>query len=175
MSSYFNLILDTTSPVITLKCPSRTIPNNVVEIMITSNEELDVYQEIYIIDSKGERKDLIFALIDEYTFLGYIDFQMYPIGMCQMYIRLRDKVFNPSNIIEHQIYVGYISQSDNYDAHVNAIEVDKPVECEDGKIITSHLENKQVVQATEVLKETKVSEREIKVGVIEYGTNWRYS
>jgi hypothetical protein len=108
MASYFNLFLDTASPQLTISMPTRSIPENVIEINIKSNEKLDLYQEIYIIDSEDNRHDYIFSLIDDYNLFGYVDLQNYPFGIATLYVRVKDEVFNISELYSKNLNVGYI-------------------------------------------------------------------
>lgn len=98
MSSFFELELDTTAPEVTVYSPNYTLPNIETEIIIESNETVDEWQDVYIMDSKGTRHDLIFLKSGENQYTGKIYFSDYPLGIARIYAQLRDEVFNLSNI-----------------------------------------------------------------------------
>lgn len=102
MASYFYLELDTTSPFIEILAPSYATPQTYVEITIESNELLDTYQEVYVIDSKGQRHNI--TLEYKYnSFQGVVLFNSVPFGMISIYARVKDNVGNPSNIAQKNI------------------------------------------------------------------------
>jgi hypothetical protein len=125
MSNSFLLELDTTPPQINIICPPRTIPNNTLEIQIQSNENLGDWQEIFIIDNNNVKHDLILSKINSKTYLGYIDFSEYPIGLAKIHAILKDEVNNASDIAIHNLYIGYLQNKvDCYImAHERAINI----------------------------------------------------
>lgn len=96
MSNFFMLELDTTGPQIDIYMPTYTLSYIETEIRIQSNENLALYQDIYIIDSKNERRKYIFEHCGDYL-LGKITFNEYPSGIVTIYARLKDDVYNFSN------------------------------------------------------------------------------
>jgi hypothetical protein len=80
----------------------------VIEIEISANEELADWQEIYVKDSQGERHDYIFSKVDDCTYFGYVDLRVYPFGIATIYARMKDEVFNLSELASVAIYIGYI-------------------------------------------------------------------
>ena len=104
MSNYFILNLDTTGPNIKINAPNYTAVGLKEEIIIKSNEYLDNYQDIYIIDNQGIKRKLILDYHGSY-FKGVVDFLNYPVGISKIYAQLRDVVLNESNIAIHNIDV----------------------------------------------------------------------
>lgn len=96
MSSFFTLWLDTTPPQLEVVMPSYTLPQIYTQIDIYSNEILSSYQEIYLIDSNGDRFDYTFANYGD-RLQGTVRFNNVAIGMATMYIRLKDEVGNISD------------------------------------------------------------------------------
>ena len=92
MPSFFLLELDTTAPTISIALPTWTT-RTTVPVIITSNEELDNFQEIYMIDSEGNRTDATFLYLGT-SFEGIIDFSGAASGRATIYARLRDTVRN---------------------------------------------------------------------------------
>lgn len=100
MSSYIVLELDTTPPEIDVYCPSYTTTDLSNEITIVSNNDiLAESQEIYVIDSNGERHDYTFQRERDNEFVGIVKFALFPIGMATIYVRMVDDVGNVSNLI----------------------------------------------------------------------------
>jgi len=92
MPSFFLLELDTTAPTISIALPTWTT-RTTVPVIITSNEELDNFQEIYMIDSEGNRTDATFLYLGT-SFEGIIDFSGAASGRATIYASLRDTVRN---------------------------------------------------------------------------------
>jgi hypothetical protein len=97
-NSYFTLELDTTRPKIEVYAPSYVTRYSPVEVRVVANEKLDTYQETYVIDSLGKRHDLTF-LFNETEFVGEISFDGYPFGITQLFVKVRDEVFNESDLM----------------------------------------------------------------------------
>lgn len=104
MANYVVLELDTTPPDLEIIAPQYTSPNIATEIIIESNEELSNYQEIYFIDSRGDRSDYIF-LYDTDRYVGIIQFNQVATGIGTLYVRLKDEVYNISAIYSKAIEV----------------------------------------------------------------------
>lgn len=104
MSSFFYLELDTSSPNIEIYAPSYTTQDSKTMITIESNEPLSDFQEIYIIDSLGDRHDLTF-LHDGNKFTGDMYLTNYPLGISTIYARLQDDVGNMSDVVSKPINV----------------------------------------------------------------------
>jgi len=92
MPSFFLLELDTTAPTISIALPTWTT-RTTVPVIITSNEELDNFQDIYMVDSQGNRFDSTFLYLDD-SFEGIVDFSSAASGRATIYARLRDTVRN---------------------------------------------------------------------------------
>lgn len=125
MTSYFTLTLDTTPPNIEIYAPSfsNKVSNNTITVV--SNEPLSSYQDIYIIDSKGNRHDEIFSFDGDRTFTGNITFDNYPIGMVMIYAQLKDVVDNPSNIATANLTVITTDDSLMLDLTMSEVQRDK--------------------------------------------------
>lgn len=104
MSSFFAIQLDTTPPQIEIISPSYTTQYSLIEIRIQSNEPLEQSQEIYIIDSIGNRHDLTF-LYQTTEYVGYVSFNNYPVGIGTIYARLTDEVGNVSELTSKTINI----------------------------------------------------------------------
>ena len=92
MPSFFLLELDTTAPTISIALPTWTT-RTTVPVIITSNEGLDNFQDIYMVDSEGNRFDSTFLYLDD-SFEGIVDFSSAASGRATIYARLRDTVRN---------------------------------------------------------------------------------
>jgi len=92
MPSFFLLELDTTAPTISIALPTWTT-RTTVPVIITSNEELDNFQDIYMVDSQGNRFDSTFLYLND-SFEGIVDFSSAASGRATIYARLRDTVRN---------------------------------------------------------------------------------
>lgn len=109
MASFIEVHLDTTAPTIQIYAPSYTTKEAINRIIIESNEKLDNYQEIYVIDSRGERYNYNFFHESDNIFIGQIQF-MNLIGIVTIYARMKDEVGNLSNLVSKSIEVKeYIS------------------------------------------------------------------
>jgi len=92
MPSFFLLELDTTAPTISIALPTWTT-RTTVPVIITSNEDLDNFQDIYMVDSEGNRFDSTFLYLND-SFEGIVDFSSAASGRATIYARLRDTVRN---------------------------------------------------------------------------------
>lgn len=98
MSSFFNLRLDTTPPSTQLNLPSY-VGDNETYIELVATEELDDFHEILIRDSGGQEKSLTFTVEGD-TISGILDVTgLFP-GMTTIYIRLYDRAWNKSELIQ---------------------------------------------------------------------------
>lgn len=105
MSSFVIIELDTTPPQIEVYAPRYTTDAITNEITIESNEPLASYQEIYIIDSNGDKYDYTFEQKDEDTFVGIIRFNNIAMGIATIYVRMKDGVDNFSNVVSKAIEI----------------------------------------------------------------------
>lgn len=105
MAGYFTLGFDTTGPHIEIYAPKYTdrVSNNYIRIV--SDEKLSSFQNIYVIDSKGVKHDVIFSFDGNNTLLGNIVFNDYPIGVTTIFAQLKDDVDNMSNLATAHISV----------------------------------------------------------------------
>ncbi len=102
--SYFILNLDTTPPVIEISCPDYTTKREPLPIVILSNEDLDLWHDVFIIDSEGVRHDITLTHDGDRLF-GSISFNAIASGVCTIFARARDEVFNVSNIDQKAVLV----------------------------------------------------------------------
>lgn len=98
MSSYLFVELDTTKPEISIYAPRYTTEDITNVITIESNEELSEYQDIYIIDSVGERHDYTFEKESGNQYVGRVRFNTLPLGIATIHARLKDEVGNISDL-----------------------------------------------------------------------------
>lgn len=98
MTSYVLIELDTTPPDINIYVPSYTTNDLTNEIIIESNESLSNYQEVYVIDSNGDKHDYVFEKVSDKQFLGIVKFANFPMGTSTIYARMKDEVDNLSEI-----------------------------------------------------------------------------
>lgn len=104
MASFFRLELDTKAPLVEIYAPTYTVRGINNHIEVVANEEISLYQEIYVLDSLGFKHDLIFShSIDR--FLGIINFENYPLGSATIYAKVKDTVSNESEIIQKKIEI----------------------------------------------------------------------
>lgn len=113
--NYILLELDTTPPILEIYAPNYTTRSALTPITIQSNELLSSYQEVYIVDSEGERRDLTFAH-EGSALVGSLYLNGYSVGIATLYVRLKDEVDNISalysfsfNIIESEILTSEMS------------------------------------------------------------------
>jgi hypothetical protein len=107
--SWINVTLDTSPPIISIHAPSIIISKSLEYISIEANENLDVRQEIYIVDSLSKKHDYTFALEpDKKTLFNTIDFQNYPNGIATFFVVAYDEVWNKSMLYRKSINIGNV-------------------------------------------------------------------
>lgn len=104
MANYFNLILDTMGPNITIYAPAYTVSEEVTEIFVQGSEQLGSYQDIYLIGPYGQRIDLTFEHLGD-RFRGTYNFSAIPLGIYTIYARVKDALDNPSPLASRTIYL----------------------------------------------------------------------
>lgn len=102
---YFFLTLDTTEPKINLYAPNYTNRLTSQEIRIESSEPLADYQDIYIIDSKKNRHNLVFSKVSATEFVGELRFSGFPYGIATIFAQVKDEVGNLSRLSMFNINV----------------------------------------------------------------------
>lgn len=102
--NYIILNLDTTPPNLEIHAPNYTTRTSNTIISIESNEELSTYQEIYILDSEGVNHELTFSMVDN-ELLGNVYLHGFPTGIATLYVRLKDRVDNVSQLYSHSFYI----------------------------------------------------------------------
>lgn len=107
--SWVNITLDTSPPTVIIHAPTIIIEKNYEYITIEANENLDIRQEVYIVDSLNKRHDYTFALEpDKKTLFGNVSFQDYPNGMATLFVIVYDEVWNKSMLYRKSINVGNV-------------------------------------------------------------------
>ena len=102
--AHFKLILDTTGPQITIEAPTYTTTTSPIVVTVSANEQLDLYQEVYIIDINGVRHNLTFDHEGDYL-IGVVSFDSFDLGIVTLYARVRDVVHNLSNLASTSIHI----------------------------------------------------------------------
>lgn len=105
MASFVRIEIDTKAPNIGLYAPEFTTRETYNQVTVESDEELDTYQEIYLIDSLGVRHDFVFQRDSNRRYVGLIQLANVPIGLHTLYARMRDEVRNYSNLVSKVIEV----------------------------------------------------------------------
>lgn len=104
MGNWFILELDTTPPSIQIISPVYTTREIITSIIIKANEQLSLYQEVYIIDSNGDRFDLILDHNGD-TLVGEVYLNMVNPGIATIYCRVKDIVYNMSSLISKTLMI----------------------------------------------------------------------
>jgi len=95
----FLLELDTTPPQITIQVPHFVhLDDDVGEVTIISNEDLDVWQQFYLIDASGRRHDFIFDYLGA-SFSGILSLHPIATGIATIYAQAQDTVWNRSALV----------------------------------------------------------------------------
>ena len=100
----FTLELDTTPPTLEIISPQYTLRNTETEIIIQANEELALYQDIYIIDPDGVRHDFTFSHQGD-SFYGLVTLSELPLGISTIYAQVKDEVHNLSPLTSRPILI----------------------------------------------------------------------
>jgi hypothetical protein len=109
VQSWLNVTLDTTPPTVIIYAPTTIFEKSFEHISIEANENLDLKQEIYIVDSLNKRHDYTFVLEpDKKTLFGSVSFQDYPNGIATLFVIVYDEVWNKSMLYRKAINVGNV-------------------------------------------------------------------
>lgn len=95
--SYVIIELDTTPPKINIYAPKYVTKDMKVEIIVESDKKI-IPKEIYIVDSRGIKREYTFSIEDYNKLIGILSFHDYPFGLSTIYVRVEDEVGNVSNI-----------------------------------------------------------------------------
>ena len=98
MASYIVIEFDRTAPEIEMFAPSYTTNEITTVITIEANESMSSYQEFYAIDNLGNRHIYTFHQEDPNTYIGRIRFNTVPLGLVNLYARVKDEVDNISDV-----------------------------------------------------------------------------
>lgn len=104
MSSWFNLVLDTTPPILNIISPQYTSPDILTTIIIESDKPLMKFQDIYFVDYNEVKHDLIFNY-DINCYVGKIQFTNMCNGIGTICCCLKDEVGNKSDLISKAINI----------------------------------------------------------------------
>lgn len=107
MASYFDLMLDTTGPIIAVALNSYTVQGVECDITILSNERLSAeMQNVYIADAAGKKHNLILTIsADGMSYTGTTNFNECAAGIATVYAQLQDDVGNLSNLASATINI----------------------------------------------------------------------
>ena len=100
MSSYLQVVLDTTSPTINIYAPNETTTETLTLYRVESNEKLTNLQNFYFIDSQGVRHNVFFQYFGNY-FEGNVNFSFFSNGLATFYAEVYDEVLNKSSFVNH--------------------------------------------------------------------------
>lgn len=103
MSNCFELILDTTPPILDIYTPSNTQNGIITNIYIESTENIGVVEELFIIDAVGNRLDLIGSINEDQLDIS-VNLNI-ALGIATIYCRLKDEVFNLSDLFHKSFEV----------------------------------------------------------------------
>lgn len=159
MANFFQLELDTSPPVISITAPSYTVPHIDTEIIISSDEPLDNYQEFFIVDSAGTRHDVIFDYLGD-SFRGVIDFWDYALGIATIYARVRDEMHNLSQIVMATIDIKKAAQ-----VFITIKDIFKDIQITENIMPLAISQNQREVQISETTREVMLDEMTRKVEV----------
>ncbi len=96
-NNWFTLTLDTTPPQVEIIAPYYSILTSKLPVEVVANEELDHWQEVYLIDANGDRYDFTFQHRGN-KFYGLVDLSSVTLGIATLYVRVRDVVHNVSDL-----------------------------------------------------------------------------
>jgi hypothetical protein len=95
MANNFILILDTTPPLVTVTLPSSVGKNDVINILVSSDEALMNYQDFYFVDSLKNRLNCTLNLSeDSKVFSGSVDLTGLESGIITFFYSVKDEVGN---------------------------------------------------------------------------------
>jgi hypothetical protein len=163
MVNYVLIELDTIPPEINIYLPPYTTNDLINQILIEADETLSNYQEIYVIDSNGERHDYTFEKIDSNKFEGIVKFATLPIGTCVIYARMKDEVDNFSNIVSKSFVVKesltlLVLNIEDTQRDIGYIDKSKDVELKDYSRDIKYIDKSKVVTAREYSREMKIND-----------------
>ena len=96
MGNTFELTLDTTGPNIEIYGINYTVKGAQYEFTVISDSSLMLWQDVYYIDSVGQKITLVLKMEGE-KLTGITDFSQACRGIATIYVTLRDDVGNISN------------------------------------------------------------------------------
>lgn len=102
--SSFTLELDTTAPALEIQAPNYTTTYAETEIILTVDEPLAEWQDIYLLDPTGDRHDVVFSQTPD-GFTGLLVMGTYGVGIMTLYARVRDDVGNVSELVRKSLDV----------------------------------------------------------------------
>lgn len=96
MANTFELTLDTTGPYIEIYGINYTVKGSQYEFTVISDSSLMLWQDVYYIDSIGQKITLVLKMEGK-KLTGITDFSQACRGIATIYVTLRDDVGNISN------------------------------------------------------------------------------
>lgn len=128
MASFIKLALDISPPKVEILSPNYTTTTAKTEIRVSCNEVLDTWQDIYIVDSLGNRHDLTFRY-DNNEFVGELYFNDYPYGISTIYAQVRDDVYNKSALVSKTInIVGSETLTISISESINLVKLEESIQ-----------------------------------------------
>ena len=99
MRPYFKLELDTTPPVISIDVPHAIhLDDRTGTIQVLANEQLDSWQQFYMVDALGKRYDFIFDHQGD-NFRGIVSLHGVATGIATIYAQAKDTAWNKSAVV----------------------------------------------------------------------------
>lgn len=95
MSSFLTVNLDTTKPSVEIYAPNYVATNSIMEVLIVANEDLDIFQDIYM-SYEGVSVPLTFSQKNN-KLKGLISLHGIPEGKLEISVQVRDVVHNLSD------------------------------------------------------------------------------
>jgi hypothetical protein len=103
--SYFEIILDTVGPEITINVPPYVLSSAELDVVIQGDESLESsFQEFVLIDSLGEQHPFILTHYDTY-FKGKISLNDIPLGIATIQAQVQDTVLNLSPVVSKSVHI----------------------------------------------------------------------
>lgn len=102
--NYVNIELDTTGPELEIFAPAYTTRSAMTPVIIQSNEPVSSFQDVYILDSGGNRHAFTFAHKGN-TLEGELYLSGFTIGSATLFVQLKDEVDNLSKVYSHSFKV----------------------------------------------------------------------
>lgn len=140
MTNNFLLELDTTPPEVSVVVDQRMVKDITYGALVSSNEQLDNWQDIYLIDKEGARHNLIFSHYGS-SLEGEFTVNELAYGLAHLHINLRDEVHNAVEVTvpiyiddQKQADVEVVIKCDSYPPEARVIGTAIPINVSGSKI-----------------------------------------